>query len=81
MMSSHVHLIASARNENLSGILRDFKKFTSKRIISAIEKNASESRRAGYLISSDLRPQRIATTGAINSGDRIVSQWNFTRRH
>jgi hypothetical protein len=38
-------LITSARIENLSDILRDFKKFTSKKIISAIEKNASESRR------------------------------------
>jgi REP-associated tyrosine transposase len=43
-MSNHVHLITSARIENLSDILRDFKKFTSKKIISAIDKNASESR-------------------------------------
>jgi len=35
VMSNHVYLIASARNENLSDILRDFKKFTSKRIIFA----------------------------------------------
>jgi REP element-mobilizing transposase RayT len=45
IMSNHVHLIASARNENLSDILRDFKKFTSKRIISVIEKNEHESRK------------------------------------
>ena len=38
IMSNHVHLIASAKNENLSDILRDFKKFTSKQIIAAIEK-------------------------------------------
>ena len=49
IMSNHVHLIASARNEDLSGILRDFKKFTSKQIIAAVEKNATESRRAWML--------------------------------
>jgi REP element-mobilizing transposase RayT len=49
IMSNHVHLIASARNENLSGILRDFKKFTSKQVIAAIEKNEHESRKDGML--------------------------------
>src|SRR6187549_1814505 len=39
IMSNHVHLIASGRNENLSDILRDLKKFTSKQIIAAIEKS------------------------------------------
>jgi putative transposase len=45
IMSNHLHLIASARNHNLSDILRDFKKFTSKQIISAIENNEHESRK------------------------------------
>ena len=45
VMSNHVHLIASARDNNLSDILRDFKKFTSKQIITAIENNKQESRK------------------------------------
>jgi len=45
IMSNHVHLIASAKNEDLSDILRDFKKFTSKKIITAIENNDHESRK------------------------------------
>jgi putative transposase len=45
IMSNHVHLIASAKNEDLSKILRDFKKFTSKKIIAAIEQSGTESRR------------------------------------
>jgi REP element-mobilizing transposase RayT len=49
LMSNHIHLIASAKNENLSNILRDFKKFTSKQVISAIEKNEHESRRQWML--------------------------------
>ncbi|HEV8503889.1 MAG TPA: transposase [Chitinophagaceae bacterium] len=43
IMSNHIHLIASAKNGNLSDILRDFKKFTSKQIIVAITKNKAES--------------------------------------
>ncbi len=49
VMSNHCHLILSAKNENLSDIIRDFKKFTSKAIYSAIEKNSHESRKAWLL--------------------------------
>jgi len=45
LMSNHLHLIISAKNNNLSDILRDFKKFTSKRIIEAIKANKQESRK------------------------------------
>lgn len=44
MMSNHIHFIASAGNGNLSGILRDMKSFTSKKITEAIGTEA-ESRR------------------------------------
>ncbi len=45
IMSNHVHLICSSPAGNLSDILRDFKKFTSKAIIEAIEQSRNESRR------------------------------------
>jgi putative transposase len=45
LMSNHLHAIVSARDDyKLSDILRDFKKFTSKKIIDAI-KEEPESRR------------------------------------
>jgi putative transposase len=45
LMSNHLHLIASAsEGNNLSDILRDFKKFTSKDLIRSI-KETPESRR------------------------------------
>ena len=44
-MSNHIHLIISAADGNLSNILRDFKMFTSREIITAIESNKQESRR------------------------------------
>jgi len=45
VMSSHVHLLASARNNNLSDVIRDLKKFTSKKIVEAITYNDHESRK------------------------------------
>jgi REP element-mobilizing transposase RayT len=45
IMTNHVHLIISSETNTLSNILRDFKKFTSGEIISAIGNNAQESRK------------------------------------
>lgn len=45
IMSNHVHLLASAKENNLSDLLRDFKKFTSKQILAAIQSNETESRK------------------------------------
>jgi len=44
IMSNHLHLILSALQNNLSKVLGDFKTFTSKQLISAIEDNQGESR-------------------------------------
>ena len=50
LMSNHLHLLAEAdEDKNLSDILRDFKKFTSKAIIKEIMENASESRKKWML--------------------------------
>src|SRR5687767_15447396 len=49
IMSNHVHMISSAINNDLSDILRDFKKFTSKEIVKAIKNNKHESRREWML--------------------------------
>jgi len=47
IMSNHIHIIASAKEESigLSGIIRDFKKFTSKEIITWMLNTKKESRR------------------------------------
>jgi len=45
LMSNHLHLVATSTGaESLSAVLRDFKKFTSKRMFEVIEGN-TESRR------------------------------------
>lgn len=45
VMSNHCHLILRAKDNNLSDIIRDLKKFTSKNIVKAIEENPKESRK------------------------------------
>lgn len=48
-MPSHVHLIFRSVNDDPSGLLRDFKKFTSKKVVSAIQQNPTESRKEWLL--------------------------------
>ena len=45
MVSNHCHLIISIKEGNLSDLIRDFKKHTSKVLMQAIEENEKESRR------------------------------------
>lgn len=51
IMSNHCHLIVRAKNENLSDIIRDFKKFTAKAIYKTISENPYESRKEWLLRS------------------------------
>jgi len=44
IMSNHIHLIVQSSTDDLSGIIRDFKKYTVRRIIESIEL-VPESRR------------------------------------
>ena len=48
-MPNHLHVIISAVTNNLSDIIRDFKKFTFAKIINAIKENTKESRSNGIL--------------------------------
>ena len=46
IMSNHIHFILSAKEGyELSNILRDFKKYSSDKVIKAIEQNTEESRK------------------------------------
>ena len=50
VMSSHLHWIASSEeDQKLDAIVRDFKKFTSKQMISMIQQNEKESRKQWLL--------------------------------
>ncbi len=48
IMSNHIHLMAKSLNDNLSDVIRDFKRHTSTKIIAAVEQG-NESRREWLL--------------------------------
>ena len=68
VMSNHVHLIISAKNNDTSEILRDFKKFTSKEIIRAISNHTGESRKEWML-------EIFRKAGAQNSQNKTYQFW------
>ena len=49
IMSNHAHLIISTKENNVSDVLGDFKKFTSKKITKTIEDHPGESRKEWML--------------------------------
>jgi len=49
IMSNHLHLIISAKENNVSAVLGDFKKFTSKRLMKSIFEHPGESRKEWML--------------------------------
>jgi putative transposase len=67
IMSNHLHLIASANASNLSDIIRDYKSFTSKKIVEAI-KEQNESRRHWLL-------KHLQFKGGINPHNDIYQLW------
>src|SRR5690606_1155420 len=48
IMSNHIHLIVQSKEEKLSDLIRDFKKYTAKKILELIQ-NEPESRREWML--------------------------------
>jgi len=49
IMTNHVHLIISSNTNKIEDIVRDLKKYTSKKIIAAIQENPTESRKEWIL--------------------------------
>lgn len=45
IMPSHIHLLFRSANADPSGLMRDFKGFTSKKMLKTIQENAQESRK------------------------------------
>jgi len=73
IMNNHVHLIASAdEGYNLSDILRDMKKFSSKKLVKAIEENIQEAASAGCFGYSGRTVSGTAITKKYSFGSRII---------
>jgi putative transposase len=68
-MTSHIHLIVSTKEGyELSNVLRDFKKFTSNKILSEITTGGYESRKEWLL-------HKFAYNGSISAGNRNYKFW------
>jgi len=67
VMSNHVHMIVRSGTNDLSGTLRDLKKFTAKKLITTI-KQENESRREWML-------KIFETAGSKNSNNKTYQFW------
>ncbi len=68
IMPSHVHLIISSADKNLSDIMRDLKRHTSKALLKAISENVQESRREWLL-------WMFGRAGKRNSNNEVYQFW------
>lgn len=69
IMNNHIHLIISAApGYEIGYIMRDFKKFTSKKILAAIENNPQESRKKWML-------NMFGYAGANNNSNETYQFW------
>ena len=77
VMSSHVHMIVARHGkQNLEHIIRDIKKYTSSKIIEAINNNPQESRRELLMWLFERAGPIIRTIRITNFGCNIVIQLN-----
>lgn len=69
LMPNHLHFIIGAENlEQVQTVLRDFKKFTSKKIVAELLEDIQESRREWMLHFSDWLGRRIRKSASIIFG-------------
>ncbi len=78
VMSNHIHLIISSDTNKIENIVRDFKKFTSKKIITAVIENPTESRKE-WMINMFTMPVPTALWG-LDPKIKIILSFNFGNR-
>jgi len=70
-MPSHIHLIFRSANDNPSGLLRDFKGFTARKLLKTIQENPQESRKEWLL-------WMFQKAGKTNSN---ITKYQFWQQH
>ena len=68
IMTNHVHLIISSQTNKIEDIVRDLKKYTSKKIIAAIQENPTESRKEWMM-------NLFSFAGKSNSNNKDYQFW------
>lgn len=86
LMTNHLHLIAKGNGEPLGEILRDFKSYTAKQMLTMMEGNPQESRREwlrsrfAYLCRINARDARVQFWSRDNYPEEIESGWFFRQK-
>ncbi|WP_115866529.1 transposase, partial [Marinoscillum furvescens] len=62
IMSNHIHLIFSAKENNPQRLLQSFKSSTAKELVELIKRHPQESKRERYIWFMELAAKRNATT-------------------
>lgn len=73
IMTNHIHLIIASDKNNLSDIIRDFKKYTSSKVVEAINDNKRESR-SKWLLWLLKKPEGILFWQEGYHGEEITSR-------
>ena len=80
IMSSHMHMIARAKEGNLSDIIRDFKKFTSAMLIKDF-RTSTESRSGWMLDLFKAGGEKQKKKSSMQLWQYIIMRWKFTVRN
>ena len=81
VMSNHVHLIISAKNNDTSGILRDYKNLPGNKSSKLLRKMNRKADETGcWRFSKKLEPQ-IAETVSTSFGGKTTSQKSYSTRN
>ena len=77
IMSNHLHLIISAKENNVSDVLGDFKKFTSKQLVKSIIEHSGESRKECLpdLVIQAGMTEIFRKAGELNSRNKYYQFW------
>ncbi len=73
LMTNHIHLIIGTHKQNMEGILRDFKSFTSRELKESIKNNMQESRK-------DWIVWMMERAGKMNSNNNDWQLWQQDNR-
>ena len=77
IMPSHIHLIFRSSLGDPSGLMRDFKGFTSRKILKAIAENPQESRKDWYFGCLKKLERKIVMLKKVNFGNKTTNLLKF----
>lgn len=78
-MSNHIHMIIGSERNNLAAIIRDFKRFTSIKIIQHLKKNTNDNRVEWILQLLRKKGHKTPLTPIINYGNNHILQKKYLR--